>query len=215
MRSWSILNLESQRCRSSSGFIGEINDFIALNCSLTILDLSGNDLSGPIPKDWASDSFVTFDVSSNRLSGTLPAAVGSLLSSTASFNVSNNDLTGRIPADYYKTLRSFDISHNSFDVCADASNIAQSNFSPTLFCALYPQEDSLCACAESSWPSTCDFSIVCDPAGAPLFLVPQSEPLSPVAVSLPESNNPPSGADRMAPHSAYAIAFGLLLVFFL
>lgn len=171
---------------------------------MSILDLSGNDLTGSIPSGWATDSFVTLDLSSNRLSGSLPPALGSLLASTASFNVSNNELIGGIPPEYYKTLRSFDISHNFFNVCADASDMAGSSFSPTLFCAIYPQESSMCDCADAAWPATCDFSVACNPTAPTTFVVPEAEPLSPFQVPQLETGPPPSEACHTAIRSACA-----------
>ncbi|KAG9153482.1 hypothetical protein Leryth_018744 [Lithospermum erythrorhizon] len=104
------------------GLAGNIPDALQLCESLQKLDLSGNSLSGEIPKgicDWLP-YLVTLDLSKNALTGSIPADLvncsylnnlilddnklsGSIPYEVASlgrlkrFTVSNNDLSGRVP----------------------------------------------------------------------------------------------------------------------
>ncbi|KAH9622778.1 hypothetical protein KSS87_007374 [Heliosperma pusillum] len=107
------------------------------NCtSLTGLDLSGNDFSGPIPSNISKviPFVTTLDLSNNRFSGTIPESLadciylndisldhnqlsGSIplqlgdLGRVKSFNVANNNLTGQIPI-FNATISSDNYANN-------------------------------------------------------------------------------------------------------
>lgn len=198
--------------RSSSGFIGSFQPFIHENCTASTLDLSGNNLTGSLPNAWATSSFTTFDVSNNQLSGSLPPSLGSLFSSSATVSLAKNQLSGYIPEAYYRAYRSLDISENNFDLCANASDITTSSFAPSLYCAIYPQQNSLCGCADDNWPSTCDFSVACNPT-SPTDTTPSPEPLSPVDTPTMETPTlTPSEAGTRLSHSLGALVLSIFLL---
>lgn len=66
---------------------------------MTFFDISGNQVSGPIPSSFASClSLETMFMNRNQLTGSIPEELGSLLSySLRSFDVSFNYLTGSLP----------------------------------------------------------------------------------------------------------------------
>ena len=66
---------------------------------VTLLDLSGYDLSGPIPAELADLTNLThLNLQRNDLSGPIPAELGNLANLTH-LNLQRNDLLGRIPAE--------------------------------------------------------------------------------------------------------------------
>ncbi|XP_041006955.1 brassinosteroid LRR receptor kinase-like [Juglans microcarpa x Juglans regia] len=87
---------------------------------LSLLSLSGNDFQGVIPS-WlagacASGVLVELDLSTNNLSGTVPAGL-SVCSSLESFDVSSNKLYGKLPVEVFakmSNLKKLDLSFNSF-----------------------------------------------------------------------------------------------------
>ncbi|XP_010242454.2 PREDICTED: probably inactive leucine-rich repeat receptor-like protein kinase At5g48380 [Nelumbo nucifera] len=86
------------------------------NCtSLTGLDLSSNNLSGPVPLDISKRlPFVTtLDLSSNDFSGPIPASLANC-SYLASVKLDNNQLTGSIPIEFsgLNRLKTFSVSNN-------------------------------------------------------------------------------------------------------
>lgn len=79
---------------------------------LVTLDLSNNDLSGPIPAALAKCSYLNnLILSSNRLSGRIPYEL-STLSRLKKFSIANNDLTGTIPS-FFSQFASDDFAGNS------------------------------------------------------------------------------------------------------
>ena len=69
------------------------------NGRVTRLELRGNRLSGEIPASLGSlSNLKTLDLSGNRLSGEIPASLGSL-SNLAGLDLNVNELTGNIPAE--------------------------------------------------------------------------------------------------------------------
>ncbi|KAG2577537.1 hypothetical protein PVAP13_6NG104200 [Panicum virgatum] len=62
------------------------------------IDLSGNSLTGEIPRDiTALDALVNLNLSSNHLSGTIPCKIGAM-KSLESLDLSKNNLSGQIPS---------------------------------------------------------------------------------------------------------------------
>lgn len=62
------------------------------------IDLSGNSLTGEIPRDiTALDAMVNLNLSSNHLSGTIPYMIGAM-KSLESLDLSKNNLSGQIPS---------------------------------------------------------------------------------------------------------------------
>ncbi|KAJ8615951.1 hypothetical protein MRB53_035323 [Persea americana] len=107
---------------SNMGLRGQFPSSLQNCTSMTGLDLSNNDLSGPLPGkvDHIIPFVVTLDLSSNNFSGNLPDALGNItylnilnlpynqfsgqipwqvgrLARLSTFNVANNPLSGQIP----------------------------------------------------------------------------------------------------------------------
>ncbi|XP_037407731.1 probably inactive leucine-rich repeat receptor-like protein kinase At5g48380 [Triticum dicoccoides] len=76
--------------------------------SLNILDLSSNKLSGPIPADisWRLSYVSSLDLSFNKFSGEIPDSIANLINLNG-LNLQHNQLSGRIPA----SLQKFDASY--------------------------------------------------------------------------------------------------------
>ncbi|KAH9715657.1 Receptor-like protein 6 [Citrus sinensis] len=79
---------------------GTLSDIIfPRNCGLHILDLSGNQLQGVVPKSLANCNMLqieSLDLSMNNLSGKIPAQLASL-NFLSVLNLSYNNLVGQIP----------------------------------------------------------------------------------------------------------------------
>ena len=85
--------------------------------SLEQLDLSGNQLSGPIPKELFESltSLEFVDLSGNQLSGPIPEELFKGLTSLQTVNLSGNQLSGSIPDQLFEGLTSLwevDLSGN-------------------------------------------------------------------------------------------------------
>ena len=99
-----------------NGAVGTECSWFGVTCnaspSVTEINLNGNNLTGSLPSDLNNlTSLVTFDVTSNQLTGSIPALTG--LSSLAGFFVTSNQLTGSIPAlTGLTSLASFDVNSN-------------------------------------------------------------------------------------------------------
>ena len=87
--------------------------------SLEVLWLSGNNLTGPIPAELGKLASVTrMNLSTNALTGPIPAELGSL-ADLESLYLSYNDLTGPIPESFLEleALERFRFERNA-DLCA-------------------------------------------------------------------------------------------------
>ena len=75
------------------------------------LDLSNNELSGPIPESFSNMRFSAIDLSYNQLSGTIPDLFSQVI------DLSNNNLTGQLPkylvGDHYAWGGTVNLSNNS------------------------------------------------------------------------------------------------------
>ncbi|KAL0383711.1 UNVERIFIED_CONTAM: putative inactive leucine-rich repeat receptor-like protein kinase [Sesamum calycinum] len=110
-------NLE-QLLLQSSGFYGEIPaDFFKGLNSLTILDLSQNNLTGNLPRiELFLPNLVSFDVSQNKLSGSFPNGVCEA-KSLVSLSLHTNFFNGSIPNDLINectNLERFEVQNNGF-----------------------------------------------------------------------------------------------------
>nr|CAB3479086.1 unnamed protein product [Digitaria exilis] len=82
--------------------------------SMTALDLSGNNISGPVPADINLQlSYTTsLDLSNNSFSGEIPSGIGNMTYLSA-LNLEHNRFTGRIPELNLPRLTSFSVADNS------------------------------------------------------------------------------------------------------
>nr|XP_043633349.1 receptor-like protein EIX2 [Erigeron canadensis] len=93
-----ILGLVTLLDLSSNNLVGPIPSELTALRELKSLNLSSNQLTGRIPdKIGDMKSLETLDLSLNKLSGKLPLSLSSL-TFLSSFNVSWNQLTGRVPS---------------------------------------------------------------------------------------------------------------------
>ncbi|GMI97945.1 MDIS1-INTERACTING RECEPTOR LIKE KINASE2 [Hibiscus trionum] len=109
---------------SSSGLKGTLH---GLNFStfpkLTVVDLSSNCLSGTIPADVGNMSRLTYlDLSSNYLSGEIPASVGNMTNLLVLY-LYENELSGSIPQQIgmLKSLNVLDLAENNLVGCLHPS----------------------------------------------------------------------------------------------
>ncbi|KAL2577557.1 hypothetical protein GLYMA_16G170900v4 [Glycine max] len=82
---------------------------------LKSIDLSSNNLTGEIPKEFGYLlGLVSLNLSRNNLSGEIPSQIGNL-SSLESLDLSRNHISGRIPSSLSEIdyLQKLDLSHNS------------------------------------------------------------------------------------------------------
>ncbi len=79
---------------------------------ITILDLSGNSFSGPIPANIANCTYLNLlKLDHNQLTGEIPPKIG-FLNRLKSFSVSNNLLTGPVPYFPNTSITSDDFANN-------------------------------------------------------------------------------------------------------
>lgn len=112
-----------------NGFSGSIPEGL-FDLGLDEVDLSGNELEGPIPPGSSRlfESLHSLDLSRNKLTGSIPAEIG-LLSSLRYLNLSWNSLRSRMPPElgYFQNLTVLDL-RNTFlfgsipgDICDSGS----------------------------------------------------------------------------------------------
>ncbi|KAF3442967.1 hypothetical protein FNV43_RR16885 [Rhamnella rubrinervis] len=107
LKNLSILYLFKNRL---SGEIPQVVDAT----KMTILDLSENNLTGPIPEDFGKLTQLTgMSLIFNQLSGPIPESMGRL-PSLMDLRLFNNNLSGTLPPDFgrYSNLREFQVSDN-------------------------------------------------------------------------------------------------------
>jgi Leucine-rich repeat (LRR) protein len=84
--------------------------------TLELLDMSNNQLSGSVPREWGNMAVLTtLNLSNNRLSGVLPQELGNM-SSLERLNLSRNQFSGSIPTTFsqFTKLRELRINANQF-----------------------------------------------------------------------------------------------------
>ncbi|KAL1559199.1 tyrosine-sulfated glycopeptide receptor 1-like [Salvia divinorum] len=136
----------------SRGLVGTMSPSVINLTTLSILNLSHNTLSGPLP-----DGFFTIlhqiDLSLNRLSGALTAS-HNLPNTTTILNLSCNSFHGTIPSSFLdkaSKLQAFDVSNNSFSgslpsfVCSSSPSIQRLDFSDNQFSEQIPPGFGLCS----------------------------------------------------------------------
>jgi Leucine-rich repeat (LRR) protein len=86
---------------NASSLTGTLSPSLGALSHLSVLNVSGNNISGSIPHEWSvwGASLTVFIVSDNRLNGTLPPALSNWGSLTV-FMVSKNNISGIIPLEY-------------------------------------------------------------------------------------------------------------------
>ncbi|XP_073049555.1 tyrosine-sulfated glycopeptide receptor 1-like [Primulina eburnea] len=139
----------------SRGIVGTIPTSFLNLTSLSMLSLSHNGLSGPLPDGFFSSLNLlrVVDLSLNRLTGEL-AQWDELPATIQEFNLSSNHFLGRIHSFFFQqglSLRRFDVSNNSFSgsipsgVCGFSPSIQRLDFSNNEFAGSIPQGFSSCS----------------------------------------------------------------------
>ena len=90
-----------------NGLTGSVPATINQLQGLSVLELNDNDLNGPVP-DLSATSIFLLDLANNRLTGSIPASLGSL--PLVFLFLDNNQLTGSIPANIGSQF--LDLSNN-------------------------------------------------------------------------------------------------------
>ncbi|KAJ0915814.1 putative protein kinase RLK-Pelle-LRR-XI-1 family [Helianthus annuus] len=110
---------------AEANLIGEIPGNLSSMVALKLLDLSINQISGPIPSDlFMLKNLTQVYLDNNKFTGELPATIISR-SSLYTLNLSRNQLTGRIPAGlgFLYALEVLDLSRNKLSgnpgLCSD------------------------------------------------------------------------------------------------
>lgn len=189
-RAWAVEKFVSHKKTSGRNNVkltGTIPSSLVSNCTrLSIISLAKNGLSGSIPAQFADVMISGLILDDNALSGSLPPNLGTEFTLQNTFSVTNNQLNGTIPPSMYRVFTSFNISRNNFDICATASDMA-SVLNGVSDCNLFPQAESMCACAYELWSISCAFEAKC---------VPGWQPTSPPAEAPIE---PPSTPETLIP----------------
>ncbi|KAL0443197.1 UNVERIFIED_CONTAM: Receptor-like protein kinase BRI1-like 3 [Sesamum latifolium] len=106
-------------CPSTTIYTGVIVYSFAGNGSMIYLDLSNNHLSGSIPENLGSMSFLEFLIlGHNNITGEIPFSFGGL-KSVAVLNLSHNKLQGRIPSGGQLTTFPALTYENNSGLCGD------------------------------------------------------------------------------------------------
>ncbi|XP_057990155.1 receptor-like protein EIX2 [Hevea brasiliensis] len=101
---------------------------------ILVLDLSNNQLSGPIPNRLGEVLATTrfFSLSGNQLTGVIPISLGDMMSAQV-IDLSRNNLTGSIPSNLgnCSSLKVLDLQHNNLS-CEIPGSLSQLNMLQTL-----------------------------------------------------------------------------------
>ncbi|KAK8991611.1 hypothetical protein V6N11_062616 [Hibiscus sabdariffa] len=133
---------------SSSGLKGTLHGFnFSTFPKLTVLDLSSNYLSGTIPADVCNLSRLTYlNLSSNFLSGEIPVSIGNMTNLLV-LSLYKNKLSGLIPQQIrmLKSLNELDLSENDLVGCIHPSignlaNLSYLSLSNNKFSGSIPKE---------------------------------------------------------------------------
>ncbi|XP_027332115.1 brassinosteroid LRR receptor kinase [Abrus precatorius] len=141
---------------AANHFDGQISPSLADLCpTLLQLDLSSNNLTGPLPGAFgACTSLESFDISSNKFTGSLPMDVLTQMSSLRELAVAFNEFDGRLPESLSKlvSLESLDLSSNNFSgsipgtLCVDGgNNLRELYLQNNLFTGYIPPTLSNCS----------------------------------------------------------------------
>jgi hypothetical protein len=105
------------------GLSGTLPDRVTINKHLSDLALSHNALTGSIPGAFQSRPWRNFDVSYNKLEGTLSGSFGADEHGNSSLSLENNRLSGIIPGPLQRLLRISLLGSNLFSCEADGSDL--------------------------------------------------------------------------------------------
>lgn len=144
----------------SRGLVGEMSPLVMNLSSLSLLNLSHNRLSGPLPDGFFTSftSLHLIDLSLNRLSGVMSASSDKLPATIQMFNLSSNSFHGTIPSSFLQTtskLQAFDVSNNSFfgsvpsSICSFSPSLQRLDFSDNDFVGLIPAGFGQCSNLQS------------------------------------------------------------------
>ncbi|CAH9136083.1 unnamed protein product [Cuscuta epithymum] len=95
-KTWTILSLRNFSA-SNCGIYGNIPPFKECK-SVSVIELSFNNLSGVIPENYNCKELMKMDLSSNKLTGQIPDRISATLKI---LNVSFNDISGSIPKQFW------------------------------------------------------------------------------------------------------------------
>lgn len=91
--------LTAPSCLTSAGSLPANLTRAFASGQVFVLDISSNKLTGTLPEAWGSTAarFNTFNISSNNLNGSIPSSWANLMLNSSSFDASFLQLTGGLP----------------------------------------------------------------------------------------------------------------------
>ncbi|MCE0482477.1 Inactive LRR receptor-like serine/threonine-protein kinase bir2 [Datura stramonium] len=120
---------------------GKVTESVQYCASLTVLDLSGNRFSGPIPSQICTwlPFLVTLDLSNNDYSGSIPADLAKC-SFLNNLMLNDNKLSGNIPPEFssFGRLKSLSVANNQLSgripAAFDSADPSNFNFEGNILC---------------------------------------------------------------------------------